>query len=337
LAEIDDELAGETTTHVVPTGIKSERLDKYIGASPEIGLTRSRAQKLIFRGLILVNGEKVQAKHVLTGGETIQLTIPPLPVEGIKGEDIPINIVYEDDYLVVVNKPAGMVTHPGVGNRSGTLANALVYHFDKLSHESGRHRPGIVHRLDRDTSGLLVVAKDDDTHLALQELIKTRQLKRTYIALVCGHMKEETGTVDLPIGRHRTVRTLMAVNGDAPREAVTRYRLVERCRSYDLLEVSLETGRTHQIRVHFSHLGHPVFGDPDYGGREQWVNAMFGPERPLARRMLEILPRQALHAAKLEFPHPHTGERLAFEAEMPGDYAGVIDSLNSESSRPARS
>jgi 23S rRNA pseudouridine1911/1915/1917 synthase len=330
LSDIDDELLGVTTTYDVPNGIGAERLDKYIGGNPEIGLTRSRAQKLIFQGLILVNGEKVLAKHVLTGGEIIQLTIPPMPVEGIKGEDIPLDIVHEDDYLVVVNKPAGMVTHPGVGNRSGTLANALVYHFEKLSHESGRHRPGIVHRLDRDTSGLLVVAKDDDTHLALQGLIKTRELKRTYLALVCGHMKEETGTIDLPIGRHGTIRTLMAVNGDNSREAVTRYRLLERYNSYDLLEVSLETGRTHQIRVHFSHLGHPVFGDPDYGGRDKWVNAMFGPERPLARRLLEILPRQALHAAKIEFPHPHTGEKLAFEAKPPGDFAGVVATLHKE-------
>jgi 23S rRNA pseudouridine1911/1915/1917 synthase len=330
LPEIEDELSGETTMHLVPPGIGAERLDKYIGGNPDIGLTRSRAQKLIFQGLILVDGEKVQAKHVLTGGETIQLTIPPLSEEGIKGENIPLDIVYEDDHLVLVNKPAGMVTHPGVGNRSGTLANALVYHFDSLSHESGRHRPGIVHRLDRDTSGLLVVAKDDDTHLALQELIKSRQLKRTYLALVCGHMKEETGVIDLPIGRHRTVRTLMAVNGDNSREAVTHYRLLERYRSYDLLEVSLETGRTHQIRVHFSHLGHQVFGDPDYGGRDKWVNAMFGPERPLARRLLELLPRQALHATKIEFPHPKSGERLAFEATLPGDYAEIVALLQRE-------
>jgi len=329
LSDVDDELLGETTTHAVPHDIGAERLDKYIGSNPEIGLTRSRAQKLIFQGLIIVNGEKVLAKHVLTGGEIIQLTIPPLPVEGIKGENIPFDIVYEDNYLVVVNKPAGMVTHPGVGNRSGTLANALVYHFEKLSHESGRHRPGIVHRLDRDTSGLLVVAKDDDTHLALQGLIKTRELKRTYLALVCGHMKEETGEINLPIGRHRTIRTLMAVNGDNSREAVTHYRLLERYNSYDLLEASLETGRTHQIRVHFSHLGHPVFGDPDYGGREKWVNAMFGPERPLARRLLEILPRQALHAAKIEFPHPVTGAKLEFETKMPGDFEGAIDLLKS--------
>jgi 23S rRNA pseudouridine1911/1915/1917 synthase len=330
LPEFEDELTGETVTHRVPDDIGSERLDKYIGGHPDIGLSRSRAQKLIFKGLILVDGRKVPTKHPLTGGEVIELTIPPLPEEGIQGEDIPLEIVVEDDYLVVVNKPAGMVTHPGVGNRSGTLANALVHHFDQLSHEGGRHRPGIVHRLDMNTSGLLVVAKDDDTHLALQELIKKRELKRIYLALVCGHMKEDEGEIDLPIGRHRNIRTLMAVNGDDARPARTHYRLLERYRSYDLLEVTLETGRTHQIRVHFSHLGHPVFGDPDYGGREKWVDGMFGPERPLARRMLEILPRQALHAAKIEFVHPVTGERLEFEARMPGDYEGLVVMIRKE-------
>jgi 23S rRNA pseudouridine1911/1915/1917 synthase len=325
LADHDDELCGEVITHRVPEDIGAARLDKYLGDNPEIGLSRSRAQKLIFLGLVLVNGRKVLAKHPLSGGEVIELSIPSLPVEGIKGENIPLDIVHEDDWLIVVNKPAGMVTHPGVGNRSGTLANALVYHFEKLSHESGRHRPGIVHRLDKDTSGLLVVAKDDDTHLALQGLIQSRELKRTYLALICGHMKEDEGTIDFPIGRNHNLRTLMAVDGDDPREAITHWKLLERYRSYDFLEVSLETGRTHQIRVHLTHLGHPVFGDPDYGGREKWVNAMFGPERPLARKMLALLPRQALHAARIEFPHPHTGDAMTFEAPMPSDYAEVIE------------
>jgi len=326
----DDEFTGETVTHRVPADIGSERLDKYIGGRPDIGLSRSRAQKLIFKGLILVDGRKVPTKHPLTGGEVIELTIPPLPEESIQGEDIPLDIVFEDDHLVVVNKPAGMVTHPGVGNRSGTLANALVHHFDRLSHEGGRHRPGIVHRLDMNTSGLLVVAKDDDTHLALQDLIKKRELKRTYLALVCGHMKEDEGEIDLPIGRRRNIRTLMAVNGDDARPACTHYRVLERYRSYDLLEVTLETGRTHQIRVHFSHLGHPVFGDPDYGGREKWVDGMFGPERPLARRMLEMLPRQALHAARIEFVHPVTGEDVSCESALSADFDCIMDVIRRE-------
>jgi len=327
---VDADNSIRTICHTVPDTVEPERLDKYIGGNPELEISRSKAQKLIFQGAITVDGCKVVAKHKLTGGETIELNIPPPPTEGIKGEDITLDIVFEDDYLVVVNKPAGMVTHPGVGNRSGTLANGLVYHFDKLSHEGGRHRPGVVHRLDKDTSGLLVVAKDDKTHIALQTAIKSRELKRTYLALVCGHMKEETGEIDLPVGRHPTHRTLMVVDGNDPREALTRYSLLERFRSYDLLEVTLASGRTHQIRVHFLHLGHPVFGDPHYGGREKWVNAMFGPERPLAKRMLGTLNRQALHAAKLEFTHPHTGKELSFDAPLPEDYSKVLESLKRE-------
>ncbi len=330
MASSEEQSPADKLTHVVPPSVQSARLDKYLGDHVKIELSRSRAQKLISKGLILVDGRKVLAKHALKGGETIELTIPPPPAEGIKGEDIPLNIVFEDDRLIVVNKPAGMVTHPAVGNRSGTLANALVYHFDKLSHESGRHRPGIVHRLDRDTSGLLAVAKDDATHLALQEAIKARQLKRTYRVLVGGHMKEESDQIDLPIGRHPTHRTLMAVNGADPRAALTRYRLMERFRSYDLLEVNLATGRTHQIRVHFSHLGHPVFGDPDYGGREKWVSSMFGPERPLAKRLLALIDRQALHASKLEFTHPHTGQPLSFEVTLPADFQNLLALLQAE-------
>ena len=327
---VDTDNSNKTICHTVSDEIESVRLDKYIGGNPELEISRSKAQKLIFQGAITVDGCKVVAKHTLKGGETIELNIPPPPAEGIKGEDIKLDIVFEDDYLIVVNKPAGMVTHPGVGNRSGTLANGLVYHFDELSHEGGRHRPGVVHRLDKDTSGLLVVAKDDETHIALQTAIQSRELKRTYLALVCGHMKEDVGDIDLPVGRHPTHRTLMSVDGGNSREALTYYRLLERFRSYDFLEVTLGTGRTHQIRVHFLHLGHPVFGDPDYGGREKWVNAMFGPERPLAKRMLNSLNRQALHAAKLEFTHPNTGEALSFAAPLPDDYAGVMELLKTE-------
>ena len=330
MADGDGQHGELNISHTVPSDVGTARLDKYLGDLEEVELSRSKAQKLIAKGLIRVDGHKVLAKHTLTGGEVIAMTIPPTPSETIKPENIPIEIVHEDDYLVVVNKPAGMVTHPGVGNRSGTLANALAYHFDSLSSEGGVFRPGIVHRLDKDTSGLLVVARDDNTHVALQELIKTRVLKRTYFALVCGHMKEETGEINAAIGRHPSKRTLMAVDGDDSREAVTHYRLIERCRSYDYLEIDLETGRTHQIRVHLSHLGHPVFGDADYGGRTKWVNAMFGPERPLARKMLEMLRRQALHAARLNFTHPSTGERLSFESPLPDDYASVLKLVKAE-------
>lgn len=330
MTEPGEQIDDTTVSHTVPDDIGEARLDKYLGDLEDIELSRSKAQKLISRGLIRVDGQKVLAKHILVGGELIDLVIPPTPTETIKPEDIPLDIVFEDDFLVVVNKPAGMVTHPGVGNRTGTLANALTFHFDRLSQEGGVYRPGIVHRLDKDTSGLLVVAKDDNTHVALQALIKSRELKRTYLALVCGHMKISKGSINLPIGRHPTHRTLMAVNGDDARESVTHYRLVERYRSYDYLEVNLETGRTHQIRVHLAHLGHPVLGDPDYGGREVWVSAMFGPERPLARKLLKTIDRQALHAARLEFVHPYTEESLNFDAPLPDDYAAVIELLKGE-------
>ena len=321
---------GEIVTLTVPEGAAKERLDKYLAALAELQITRSKAQKLITDGLVLVDGEPQPAKYPLKGGETIELTIPPPPPSEIVPENIPIEIVYEDDHLAVVNKPAGMVTHPAVGNYTGTLANALAFHFDELSQKPGSIRPGIVHRLDRDTSGLLVVAKTDAAYLKLQEAISARVLKRGYVGLVCGHMKEDEGEIDLPIGRSHRDRTRMSVAGSASREALTKYRLKERFRSYDLLEIELGTGRTHQIRVHFSHLGHPIFGDPDYGGREKWVNAMFGPERPLARKLLGILSHQALHAARLEFAHPITGAPLQFQAVLPVDIQRILAMLAAE-------
>jgi 23S rRNA pseudouridine1911/1915/1917 synthase len=308
-------LDGDTVTLTVPRDVTKERLDKYLGALEALGVTRSKVQKLIADGLVLVDGESVPARHVLRGGETIEVTI---------------DVIHEDDDIVIVNKPSGMVAHPAVGNYSGTLANALAWHFDTLSQKPGASRPGLVHRLDKDTTGLLVVAKSDAAFVKLQEMIKSRELKRTYTGLVCGHMKDDEGEVDLPIGRSLRDRKKMAVTQVNSRAALTKYRLAERFRSYDRLEIELGTGRTHQIRVHFSHLGHPVFGDPDYGGRDAWVNAMFGPERPLARRMLEVLPRQALHAARLAFDHPITGAPLQFEAPLPDDFRQVLSMLEAE-------
>jgi len=229
---------------------------------------------------------------------------------------------------VVVNKPAGMVTHPGIGNNTGTLVNALVFHFGQLSTEGGVDRPGIVHRLDKDTSGLLVVARTDAIYAALQQAIQKREMKRSYVALVWGHVKEEEGTIDLPIGRSLRNRTRMAVTHSGSREAVTHYRVSRRYPVVDFLEMSLETGRTHQIRVHLSHVGHPVLGDPDYGGRDKRLKSVFGPERPLARQLLSLIDRQALHAQRLEFDHPGTGCRLKFEAPLPEDFRQVLKILD---------
>lgn len=315
----------------VPSDMPGERLDKYLGDLPDLELSRSQVKKLIDDDLVWVDGEKVAGKYKLQGGETIKLSIPPTPPSDVHGEDIPLDIVYEDDQMVVVNKPAGMVTHPAVGNRTGTLVNALVFRFGQLPVEGGSDRPGIVHRLDKDTSGLLVVARTDRAYAVLQKAIQAREIARTYLALVWGHLKAEEGSIDLPIGRSTRDRTRMAVTHAASREAITHYRLLKRYSSLDLLEVTLETGRTHQIRVHLSHLGHPVLGDPEYGGRDQRLKSVFGPDRPQARELLGVIGRQALHALRLELDHPGDGRRLSFEAPLPEDFRRVLEILDGTS------
>jgi 23S rRNA pseudouridine1911/1915/1917 synthase len=314
----------------VPADIKPERLDRFLAAHPQISITRTRLQKLIIDQMILVNGQTVAKNHVLRGGELISVTIPPPPKIDMTGEDIPLDVVFEDDYLVVVNKPAGMVTHPAAGHYSGTLVNALIHHFEMLAHGSGYERPGIIHRLDKGTSGLILVAKTDDIYLKLQQQMQKREIKRTYLALICGHMKQDTGVIDLPIGRSLKDRKKMVVTNVKSREAKTSYKLIDHFRSYDLLEVQLHTGRTHQIRVHFSHLGHPVFGDPEYGGRHKWLRGMFAPERQLAKRLLDLIDRQALHAQRLEFTHPATQKTILLKADPPEDIKKVLETLDKE-------
>jgi 23S rRNA pseudouridine1911/1915/1917 synthase len=222
------------------------------------------------------------------------------------------------------------VTHPATGNYNHTLVNALVFRYGRLPCLAEGGRPGVVHRLDKETSGLLLVAKQEPVMLKLQKMLSDREIKRTYLALVCGHMPNDSGTIEAPIGRSATERTKMAVTQENSRQAVTHYELRERYRSYDLLDVKLETGRTHQIRVHFSHLGHPVFGDPEYGGRENWLQGMFAPERPLAKRLLMVIKRQSLHARRLEFVHPVTNKTLVCEVEPPEDFQTVLATLRAE-------
>lgn len=314
----------------VPVDIKPERLDRFLASHPKVDLTRSRLQKLITDGLVLVESKSVVKNHTLKGGEIISITIPPVPEIDMVAEDIPLDIVFEDEYLAVVNKPAGLVTHPGAGNYSGTLVNALIHHFEKLASGSGYERPGIVHRLDKNTSGLILVAKTDDIYLKLQQQMQKREIKRTYLALICGHVREEEGVIDLPIGRSLKDRKKMIVTNVGSREAKTGYKLKDRFRSYDLLEVLLHTGRTHQIRVHFSHLGHPVFGDPDYGGRHKWHRGIFAPERQFAKRLLDVIDRQALHAQRLEFTHPVNEQTVLLETDVPQDFKQVLDMLDKE-------
>jgi 23S rRNA pseudouridine1911/1915/1917 synthase len=327
---VENRLIHKTIFVEIPKKMSGERLDKYIGRRSDLKITRTRIQKLIEAGLVLVDGKPAGHNHVLKGGEEVTVKVPPPPRMDVQPEDIPLDIVYEDDHLLVVNKPAGMVTHPGAGNYSGTLVNALLHYSPGLSGVQGIERPGIVHRLDKDTSGLILIAKNDETHVLLQRQLKERRINKMYHALVCGHMKEDSGLIDLPIGRSLKDRKKMTVTGLKGRTAQTEYKLLDRFKLYDLLEVNLKTGRTHQIRVHFSHLGHPVFGDPDYGGRTKWHKGVFTPDHLMARKALDMMSRQALHAKSLEFAHPVTGKAIAVTSELPTDFRDLLNFLNAE-------
>lgn len=327
---LPQEYSPRQVTIAVPGDVGAVRIDRFLTDHPKVNLTRTQVQKLISEELCLVDGKSVPKNLRLAGGESIELTIPPAEPFSVEGEDIPLDIRYEDEHLLVVNKPAGLVTHPARGNLSGTLVNGIVHYLGEAPHGDADERPGIVHRLDKDTSGLLIVARTEPAYVKLQQMIRDREVSRIYLALVCGHVKEAEGIIDLPLGRSPRDRRKMAVVEEGGRESRTEYAVVKRYRSWDFLEVRLHTGRTHQIRVHFSHLGHPVFGDPDYGGRQKWHGGMFGPERPLANRLLDMMPRQALHAHRLEFNHPLTGRAVAIESDPPEDMAAILRELEAE-------
>jgi 23S rRNA pseudouridine1911/1915/1917 synthase len=314
---------------MVPRDIAAERLDRYLGHITDLELSRTRIQRLIDAGLITVDNNKATNRQKLSGGETIQIAIPPPAKSELEPEDIPLDVVFEDEYLLIVDKPAGMVTHPGAGNFQGTLVNALLYYSRELSAIGGLDRPGIVHRLDRDTSGLLMIAKNDDIHLRLQKEMQERKVEKKYLALICGHLKAAKGVIDMRIGRSSRERKKMTVLKTGGRESLTEYLLLERYRLYDFLEVTLHTGRTHQIRVHFSHLGHPVFGDSEYGGRQKWHRGIFTPDRLLAQKALEIMPRQALHARRLGFVHPISKKKIVIESKLPDDFKSLLEFLKS--------
>jgi 23S rRNA pseudouridine1911/1915/1917 synthase len=298
---------------------KQPRLDAYLAESLK-GLSRTRVQKLIEEHLVLVDGQVVKTSFRLKGGESVTVEIPPLEPLDVIAEAIPLNILFEDQYLAVVNKPAGMVTHPGAGIYSGTLVNALLHHMrGTLSGIGGTIRPGIVHRLDKDTSGLLVVAKEDFSHRHLAEQIKEKSASRIYIALVKGRPAKAEGTIDAPIGRHPTKRKQMAVV-EGGRKAVSHYQVLEEFAQCTLVRVKLETGRTHQIRVHMSHIGHPIIGDLIYNHH---------PVTAAPTRAKLGLIGQALHAAQLAFVHPIKLGLLEFEAPLPDDFARALESLRS--------
>lgn len=299
----------------------AQRLDLFLHERcPE--LSRTRIQALIKEGAARVNGKIVRPSYPVQAGDLIELTVPePQPLE-VLSEEIPLDIAYEDGDLLVVDKAAGMTVHPAPGSWEGTLVNALLHHCDDLSGINGVLRPGIVHRLDKETSGLLVVAKNDVAHRGLAAQLEAREISRRYAALVWGYPASDQETVDAPVGRHPRDRKKNAVV-EGGRAAVTHFAVVERFAFSSLLELRLETGRTHQIRVHMQHLGHPVFGDPVYGGRNR-VDGIRPEFRRQAREMLGLIGRQALHARELRFRHPRTGEEMAFTAELPEDMARVI-------------
>ena len=276
-------------------------------------MTRSYLKKLISDDkAVLVNGNPAKPNYKLKPGDIIELAVPePIELE-IKAENIPLDIVYEDNDMLVVNKPQGMVVHPAAGNYTGTLVNALLYHCgDSLSGINGEKRPGIVHRIDKDTSGLLLVAKNDNAHQKLSSQIKEHSLTRAYKALVHGNIKQDSGRIDAPIGRHPSDRKKMTITDKNSREAVTNFRVLERYGRYTFVECILETGRTHQIRVHMSKNGHPIVGDKTYGVKKEEFN----------------LAGQLLHAYKVGFIHPVSGEYMEFVSELPDYYMNVLDRL----------
>ncbi|MDI6689645.1 MAG: RluA family pseudouridine synthase [Actinomycetota bacterium] len=298
---------------VVKASDVGQRLDAFLAKRRKIP-SRSFAQNLISQGLVQVNGKIMTKHHRLKKGETISLTIPSPEEPKILPELIPLNIIYEDEDIIVLSKPAGMVVHPAYGHTTGTLVNALLAHTKDLSGIGGVKRPGIVHRLDKDTSGLMVVAKNDKAHLSLAKQVKKRKLRRIYLALVHGTFDIDSGTIEAPIGRSPHLRKKMMVIS-AGRHAVTNFKVKERFKDYTLLEVDIQTGRTHQIRVHMSYIKHPVVGDPEYGYRKA------GKELGLNR--------QFLHAHRLQFTHPGTEKSISFEDKLPEDLNKVLTLLRS--------
>ncbi len=313
---------------VVDRGQAPMRIDKYL-ANHLWQTSRTRVQSAAQAGNILVNEQPVKPSYKIKPGEVISIVLPHPPRDTeILPEDIPLDIVYEDDELLVINKAAGMVVHPGVGNYGGTLVNALFYHFRDLPlFQSGEMRPGLVHRLDKDTSGLLVVAK---TELALNRLAKQffeRTTKRRYLALVWGDLSQEEGSIEGHIGRDIRDRTRMRAypDGSQGKPALTRYRVIERLGYINLVECRLETGRTHQIRVHFQSIGHPLFNDATYGGDQILKGTTFTKYKQFVQNCFTLLPRQALHAQSIGFIHPVSRNEMLFESELPDDMAKVIE------------
>lgn len=297
--------------YIVEKEEKGKRLDSYIANKSE-KITRTFAEKLIKNGEILVNNKKQKVAYKINEGDIITIEKQEAKDIKLKAQNIPVDIIYEDDDIIVVNKPKGMVVHPANGNPDGTLVNAIMAICkDSLSGIGGEIRPGIVHRLDKDTSGLLIIAKNDEAHVNVSEQIKNHEVKKTYIALVRGIIKENEATIDMPIGRSTSDRKKMAVNKKG-KNAITHIKVLKRYDKYTLVEVNIETGRTHQIRVHLSYIGYPIIGDATYSNGKNEFNVQ----------------GQCLHARKLEFVHPITGKKMELEAPLPQYFQEIINTLD---------
>ena len=294
---------------------EDERIDRFLAAETE-GLSRSYIQKLILDGNLSVNGKSVKSNYKVKSEDKISLYVPDSIVPEIKAENIPLDIVYEDGDVLVVNKPKGMVVHPAAGHYSGTLVNALMYHCSDLSGINGVLRPGIVHRIDKDTSGLLLVAKNDFAHSSLAEQLKNHTVTRRYQAICVGNFKETEGKIDAPIGRSTNDRKLMSVNVRTGKPAVTHYSVLKQMSKNAHVECVLETGRTHQIRVHMKSINHPLLGDVIYGGKLSEFKLSGNP-----------LEGQTLHAKVIGFIHPRTGEYLEFDSELPDYFKKLLEIL----------
>ena len=297
--------------YLVPEEAAGTRIDKFLAdACPD--LSRSFLQKLLKESSVTADGKAVKSSFKVNGGETIAFEVPKPQEAAIEAENIPLDILYEDSDIILVNKPKGMVVHPAAGHYTGTLVNALMYHCkDQLSGINGVMRPGIVHRIDMNTTGVLVVCKNDFAHNSLAEQLKVHSITRVYYAIVVGNLREDEGTVHAPIGRHPTDRKKMSIHSKQGRDAITHYRVLERFGAYTFIECRLETGRTHQIRVHMASIGHPLLGDEVYG----------------PARLPFSLEGQTLHAGVLGFIHPRTGEYVEFSAPLPAYFEELLEKL----------
>ena len=307
----------------VGNSIKQRRIDKYLHGRFS-NFSRRLLQKQIAAGAVKVNGKAVNKSFKLSPGDKIELTLPPLPTKEILPEDIPLNIIYEDDDIIVLNKQPDMIVHPARGNTHGTLVNALVFYSDKLSSGLGEFRPGIVHRLDKNTTGVMVVTKNDAAQFKIAKQFERRQTQKSYLAIVHGIPELTADRISMPLGVHPRVREKYAIRPEMGKEAITFYQVLEEFRGYSLLKLNPKTGRTHQIRVHLSYIKHPIVGDDMYGGKLVYPWQLQEGEPALQQPLIR---RCALHAAALEFKHPATDKLTKFEAPLPDDMQNLLDML----------